>query len=226
MRVYCDFDGTIATRDVTDLVLRKLAPPEWEIIERQWTDGVIDAATCMRRQIALLSDDMSAVDAVLEGVELDPGFVRFVEWCRVTGIEIVVVSDGVDYFIRNVLDRYGFGDLTILSNQLDAGRDGLSLKQPLSRPECGSGHGVCKCAVVGASLEPVIYVGDGKSDECVSGQADCLFAKSKLALFCEDRGIPFSRYESFADVERGLSARMKVDSRTREISIIENILAS
>lgn len=218
MRVYTDFDGTVAACDVTDLVLQKLAPPEWEAIERLWVTGSIDAATCMRRQIRLLPADYDALDEVLSHVQLDPGFADFVAWCDANGVEIVVVSDGVDYFIRKVLTRYGFDRLPVFANKLSVKGDRFELEQPWRRIECTSGSGVCKCAVVAEEDRAAdVYVGDGRSDECVGPTADILYAKAKLADFCLVRNIQFVRFTTFEDVQLDLAGRTAEREESPEI---------
>jgi 2-hydroxy-3-keto-5-methylthiopentenyl-1-phosphate phosphatase len=207
VKVYTDFDGTVASCDVTDLVLQQLAPPEWEAIERQWVTGEIDAATCMRRQMRLLEADLPALDAILESVDLDPGFPDFVSWCDKNGAEIIVVSDGVDYFIRSVLTRHGFGRLPVFANKLSKRGAMFELEQPWRRIECTAGSGVCKCSVVAENPPADVYIGDGRSDECVGPTAELLFAKSKLADYCLKKDIPFVRFTTFADVQRSLAER-------------------
>ena len=54
-------------------------------------------------------------------------------------------------------------------------------------------------------MEPQIYIGDGRSDFCVAGRADLVFAKDKLADYCSDKNIPFIAFDDFAD----LLSRMK-----------------
>jgi len=220
LRIYSDFDGTIASCDVTDLVLQKLAPPEWESIERLWLMGSIDAATCMRRQIRLLPADYKALDEVLSQVELDPGFVDFAALCATNNWEIVVVSDGVDYFVRSVLTRYGFGHLPVFVNKLAVKGDRFELEQPWRRVECTAGSGVCKCAAV-AERDPSanIYIGDGRSDECVGPKADVLYAKAKLADFCLVRNIQFARFTTFADVQQDLVERFAVREKQECVEI-------
>ncbi|MGH1558758.1 hypothetical protein ACRAWD_15855 [Caulobacter segnis] len=44
MQIFCDFDGTIAKVDTTDLVLTQLADPNWEDLEARWKRGEITAA--------------------------------------------------------------------------------------------------------------------------------------------------------------------------------------
>ena len=219
LRVFTDFDGTVARDDVTDAVLERFAPPEWETIEARWRSGEIDAATCMRRQIALIDAPPSALEAFLDGLEIDPGFPRFAEWCHEEGIPLAIVSDGVDHFARRILARHGLSHLPVFANQWvsDGGR--YSLRQPWRAPGCRAGAGVCKCSIAAdRAAAPAgdrwVYVGDGRSDRCVSPRADLLFAKDDLASHCREHRMPYLPFESFDDVREALSALAHAPART------------
>jgi len=206
MQIFCDFDGTITTLDTTDHVLTRLASPAWEELEADWCAGRMDAASCMRGQIALLQGDSAALDAVLDEVGLAPGFRDFVDWCAVSAIPLTIVSDGVDYFIRRILARHDVADLPVVSNKL-AGRAGARrLAQPHRRDGCAAGAGVCKCEVTRRRQGPsrgrpaLVYIGDGRSDFCVSARADVLFAKDVLADYAERRGQSHHPFSTFHDV--------------------------
>jgi len=107
MRIICDFDGTITRQDSTDLVLEALAAPDWRRLQDDWLAGRLSGADCMRRQVALIGGSDAQLDAVLDRVELDPGFADFVAWCEARGLPLGIVSDGVDYFIARILARHG-----------------------------------------------------------------------------------------------------------------------
>ena len=63
---------------------------------------------------------------------------------------------------------------------------------------------MCKCAVArelsGPVGGPVVLVGDGKSDACLAGSADVVFAKSRLLDYCREQGIAHIPFTSFTDV--------------------------
>ncbi|MBB5573911.1 MULTISPECIES: MtnX-like HAD-IB family phosphatase [Rhizobium] len=203
MQVFCDFDGTISIEDATDMVLSRFAGSEWEDIEQQWKRGLIGSAECMRRQIALVQASRKDLNALLDEVSIDPGFEDFLSYCNRSDLPVTIVSDGVDYFIRHILARHGIDDLRIIANVLTYrfahGRELYSLSPSLTAAGCMSGSGVCKCRVVkGTELQ--IYIGDGRSDFCVSDKVDLVFAKAKLADYCEDQGIPYVGFESFVDL--------------------------
>lgn len=203
MQVFCDFDGTISVADTTDRVLSALAAPQWEALEADWVAGRIDAAACMRGQIALIEGSDAELDAVLDDVDLDPGFPAFAAWCADHAIPLTIVSDGVDYFIRRILARHGLDDLPIVSNKLTGQAGARALAQPHRRDGCAAGAGVCKCDVAEAGHSPtttMVYIGDGRSDFCVSHRADILFAKDALAAYAAQRGEAHHVFETFHDI--------------------------
>lgn len=204
MHAFCDFDGTIAVDDVTDLVLERFASDEWHRLEEEWNAGRMTAAECMRSQIPLIDATLQELNAFLDTVEIDPAFPAFAAFCHSHAIGITVVSDGVDHFIRRILGRYGVTDITINANRMSSTvsqqRFRYRLDTPFASAGCASGAGVCKCNIVQGSREH-IYVGDGRSDFCVSQQAMVVFAKSGLAIHCEQKAIPFIPYQGFSDVQ-------------------------
>jgi 2,3-diketo-5-methylthio-1-phosphopentane phosphatase len=211
MRVYCDFDGTITTVDTTLRVLDRLAAPAWEALEEDWRAGRIDAGACMRGQIALIAGDDAALDAVLDAVELDPGFHDFAGWCADLDVPLTVVSDGVDYFIRRILARNGLEGLPVVSNKLTGRAGARQLSHPHRREGCAARAGVCKCAAVQGDLDrparsTIVYIGDGRSDFCASARADVLFAKGELAGYVAGRGQAFHAFTTFHDITPRLAA--------------------
>jgi len=40
--IYCDFDGTISTEDITDTLLDTFGMPGWQELEQRWVAGEID----------------------------------------------------------------------------------------------------------------------------------------------------------------------------------------
>lgn len=204
MQLYCDFDGTITHEDATDHVLTQLADPSWLDIEAEWKAGTIGSRECMQRQIALIRGGKRELDAVLDAITIDPYFLAFVQFCERNAIDITIVSDGVDYFIRRILGRLGLDHLPIIANQLHRSPEGYRLTSPYADEGCSSAAGVCKCRVVARGDVPRIYIGDGRSDFCVSEKPEIVFAKKSLATYCAQHAIPFISYDNFADIKHSL----------------------
>ena len=207
MHVFCDFDGTISCDDTTDVMLSRFALPEWEAIEAQWKAGKMGSAECMQRQIALLRASRTDLNAALDSLTIDDSFAEFVTFCESRAIPMSVLSDGVDYFIERILARHALNTMPIVANCLTMNDNGnYSLATPHRNANCAASSGVCKCAQIAKSSGTTIFVGDGRSDFCASGAADVVFAKGTLATYCEQQGIPYILYSSFADVQASLES--------------------
>jgi 2-hydroxy-3-keto-5-methylthiopentenyl-1-phosphate phosphatase len=208
MRIICDFDGTITRQDSTDLILEALAEPEWRALQAEWVGGRLSGADCMRMQVALIGGADVDVDAVLDTVELDPGFLQFVAWCEAHSYPVSIVSDGVDYFVSRILARYGLQRLSVVANRWAGEPGNRRLDQPWRRTDCTNGSGVCKCAAASSdTLDGVttVFVGDGRSDFCISGRAAILFAKGALADHAAKQNRPYVSFDTFHDVRLALA---------------------
>ena len=207
MQVFSDFDGTISIEDATDFILTRFADSQWLQIEEEWKEGKIGSAECMRRQIALIRATKQQLDNALDEVSIDESFIAFSAFCAAQEIPLTVISDGVDYFIRQILSGYELEHLPIMANQLTIhsvkDHTAYQLSSPFSSAACSSASGVCKCRAVQSS-DMRIYIGDGRSDFCVSDKPDLVFAKGKLAQYCQEKGTPYIPYYDFDDVTRVL----------------------
>lgn len=214
--VVCDFDGTIAHVDVTDGVLSRFALPQWEEIEADWKAGRIGSRECMARQVDLVRAPREALDRYLDSVTIDPDFPAFVADCRRRGLEVVVISDGIDYSIRRILSRYGLDDLPLASNSLELlGGDRYRLQFPEANTKCSAGSGTCKCRVSNrrANGRSRLLIGDGSSDFCLAAEADLVFAKDKLLKRCIERSLPHRACPDFASARRLLPLLDRVSPR-------------
>jgi 2,3-diketo-5-methylthio-1-phosphopentane phosphatase len=216
MRIICDFDGTITRQDGTDVVLEALAAPAWRELQDEWVAGRLPGADCMVGQVALIGGSDADLDATLDAVELDPHFAAFVHWCEGQDFPVSIVSDGVDRFIARILARHGLQRLPVTANRL-AGKPGeRRLDLPWRRSDCPAGSGVCKCAAAAvgrAANIQTVYIGDGRSDFCVSAGADILFAKGALAEHAAARGRPYYPFVTFDDVRRRLASLVSLSPR-------------
>ena len=203
MHIFCDFDGTVSSSDATDQVLEKFAEGHWREIEDDWSRGIIGSRECMQRQIALIRATLPELNSFLDTISIDLGFRGFLSFCRSNALPLTIVSDGVDYFIKRILKTHQISGLPIMANVLNFSkeddRDIFALSSPHASDMCLSASGVCKCKVV-EQAETRIYIGDGRSDFCVSDKVDIVFAKDRLADYCRNQEIPFIRFDGFTDL--------------------------
>jgi hypothetical protein len=77
----------------------------------------------------------------------------------------LIISDGFDLAIRQILARHGLGHLLIIANHLEQrALNRWQVTFPYGSPYCRTGGGVCKCKIANGGAKPVILIGDGRSN--------------------------------------------------------------
>ena len=211
--VFLDFDGTITLRDATDAILDAFADPMWLQIEEAWLSGQIGSRECLAAQMALVTATQDQVDRLLDEIGVDPGLAMLLDACAARASPVHIVSDGFDYCIGRILGQPPLNllarlkDSHIVSSRLRPhdGRWRATFAHP---PEpCAHGCATCKPKAmerlrgVGAVT---VFVGDGMSDRYAAEYADVVFAKDKLAAFCDNASIPYTPYDTLAAVAEGI----------------------
>lgn len=209
--ILCDFDGTVARDDVGNLLFQRFADgKKSRAVVREWKEGNISSRECLEREADLARVSREALDEFIGERELDPYFKDFVDFARRRGMEIVIVSDGLDYYIEKMLIRTGLAHLDFFANALKLNESTLHVKFPfydlLDCRSCGN----CKTYHMEkykANGYYVVYVGNGFSDRCPSEYADLVFAKGELLRYCRKNGVESTSFDNFRDVERELLRR-------------------
>ncbi len=213
--VMSDFDGTITLRDTGWVVFDELELDEAWDWEYRWRDGEISSMECLRGQWGLVDLSPDEMLALIDELEVDERFPEFVSRARDVGAEVVVASDGLNFYLDRLLERMGFdiceGDpdpdhpSTCIARYVNTGElteDGVKITFPHSNEDCLQ-CGNCKTdhlKRLRTNYERVIYVGDGYSDRCPATEADIVFAKDHLADLMDEEGVDYTPFETFADV--------------------------
>ena len=186
--ILCDFDGTISLQDVTDSLLSRFGKDGHQDLEEAWLNGEIGSRECMAGQIALIDASRTELDQALSAIKVDPAFKSFVKKAAQLGIQVKILSDGLDYAIKHILKPHGLDHLPVYANRLvQTGERSWKLEFPNASGHCVTDSGNCKCARAAMyenTNHSVLYVGDGSSDYCVSGKVDFVLAKDKLVKYC------------------------------------------
>jgi 2-hydroxy-3-keto-5-methylthiopentenyl-1-phosphate phosphatase len=141
-------------------------------------------------------------------------------------VDLLIVSDGLDYYIRRILGRYNCPEVPFVSNVASLVRPGGDgrVEVSVTFPHSDAGCDRCACCkrniMLTASAEEDIigYVGEGYSDRCPVRYADIVFAKDVLQTYCQNENISYYPYETFDDVVarlRRLLERSRLRPRPR-----------
>jgi len=213
IRIFTDFDGTITRRDVGDALFAHFGGSRALDAVREYIAGRISAVECFRRECAACgSVALVELHSFLDQEEIDTSFPEFVTYCRREALHLSVVSDGMEYYIRRILGRFGLGDLYVHANFLGLVPDG-SRADVRFVPQFPNRDEVCdRCAsckrnyLVTSSADDdlIVYIGEGYSDRCPVQFADLVFAKDDLRNYCREENISSFEYTSFDDIRNRL----------------------
>lgn len=199
-----DFDGTITVKDSLFNFFENYASSKWMDIEQLWEEKKINSKECLEKEFELVPNlSENLIEEYIKEVEVDPYFKDFYKYIENKGMDFVVVSDGVDYFINKICEKAGISSIKIFSNHGEFQNNKFILSYPNEYKNCIKHSGTCKCKIVSNLKEKynkIYYIGDGTSDYCVANKADLVFAKPKLANYCRENNIEYIEFENFKEL--------------------------
>lgn len=201
--MFLDFDGTITRRDTGVHLLERLGAPGWRDEDARYDAGTIGSRECLRREWDLLPHDEETLRAVAREVDVDPGFAALVEGLRAAGADVLVVSDGFGFHVAEVCGPLG---VPVLTNTVDWTTGALEFPNADRCCPCST-CGTCKQAPLKEARrrgQTTVFVGDGISDRKAALLADIVFAKGRLAEWCELGDVAFTPFGRLDDVRRVL----------------------
>jgi len=202
LAVLCDFDGTITVDETLGFLYERFAGPECQDLVQGWIRGELTTPQEMRGCFASMKATRAELEAALQGVRVDPGFPGLVQFCRHQGYQLAILSDGLMWYIRLILDREGFPDLPVFANEILFLTQGVEIRSPWYDPETPR-RGVSKPAIIRkyqAEGYRVVFVGDGLSDVEAVGVADRVCARGQLLDYCQERGFPAIGFSRLGDL--------------------------
>ncbi len=204
LKVFVDFDGTITLEDVGEAIFQKFGKTEKvnQIIENLLSDK-ISSRQCWDE----LCDSVNIIsknelDNFVDMIDVDPTFISFVKFCSDNEIEMIVLSDGFDYYIDRLFDKAGLMGIKYYSNKLYVGKGKLSAEYPYFDCDSPTSANCKRNHIINHSSDDdyTIYIGDGNSDKDAAQYCDFIFAKKDLARFCSMEKISFYPFNNFDDI--------------------------
>jgi len=220
----CDFDGTVSPRDIGAAFAERFSPDgaagRIGLLD-DWLAGRVGHRELTQAQCALLEVGEDEALAFTRTFRLDPQFAPFVREALGRGDSVMVVSEGLDFYVRDHLARAGFSDLPWAANRAVFEDGRVRAEFPFADPACDS-CGNCKAQHVrryrGRGFHTVL-VGDGASDRHGAAAADSVLARGSLLDWCGESGLPAIPFADFGDVaefarRRDLAAPRPKPART------------
>jgi 2-hydroxy-3-keto-5-methylthiopentenyl-1-phosphate phosphatase len=210
--IFCDFDGTITEKDnIIDIMQAFVPEGQWKPI----VDDIFAKKRSLRNGVHALfhllpsTRRQEVTDFVLNRARVREGFSEFVEYCREQNIQLLVTSNGIDFFIEPILAPYANSIDEIYCNQSDFSGPTVNIIYPYPCDEhCQVDCGMCKTTIIrryDSEQYFKIVIGDSITDLEGAKIADAVIARSYLAEKCEELGIPHKPFANFYDCIEALA---------------------
>ena len=202
-KIFVDFDGTITKKDIGEAFLLTFGDKETHRrAVSEWVGRKIGSSEVWNIMLKPVVYEEDKFKMFLKEAELDSTFKDFVKYAKERGDEIRILSDGLDFYINEILSREGLNELELYSNKAIFNGTSVSAVFPFQDEECKL-CGNCKrnhILLYSSDDDFTVYIGDGNSDKCPSQYCDYIFAKSSLLKFCEINRISYFPFENFNDI--------------------------
>jgi len=180
--VQCDFDGTVTEEDVSFLLLDAFASGDWRELFRQYQGGKITVGQFNREAFAMVTaDKQTLLRRVKAEVKVRTGFHELVAFCRRKNFRLVIVSNGLDFYIEKILGDIGMAEIEVFAAQTHFSPRGLEVQY--IGPDGSRLDSDFKEAYVNLFLSEgyrIIYMGNGSSDISPASQCHYVFATGVL----------------------------------------------
>jgi 2-hydroxy-3-keto-5-methylthiopentenyl-1-phosphate phosphatase len=209
MLAFLDYDGTLTTHEVNEIILQHFVGDAWKPLEVEAKADRMSHAECFDRQIGLIrAPRTELIGALTAEAEPAPGVPGFLAELGARGGRPVIVSAGLREAIDTVWSRAGLPPVELHASELvGGGPEGgppyhLHFSDVLGDcPRCGPR--ACKGAALRSLRRPgelVLVFGDGVSDLCPAREADLTFARGHLAKRCAAEGLEWRPLPDFTAV--------------------------
>jgi 2-hydroxy-3-keto-5-methylthiopentenyl-1-phosphate phosphatase len=207
--VQIDFDGTVTEEDVSFLLLDTYVGSVWREYLKEYMSGRISVGAFNKKVFGMMQADRKTMtDLVLtsDRVKIRPGFRELVDYCAEKNFKVVIVSNGLTFYIEAILKKLGIDGLDIYAAEnvffpggmkvRYLGPDGKELeagfKEAYTDMLCKKGY-------------QVIYMGNGTSDIYPSRRAKHVFATADLLQRCREEKLKCYPFKNFHEVIKALN---------------------
>jgi 2,3-diketo-5-methylthio-1-phosphopentane phosphatase/HAD superfamily hydrolase (TIGR01509 family) len=210
--ILCDFDGTISLRDMGYVLVNQFTSGNLEGIDRDFRERKIGSREAYSRIAKILKGYKSTIlNFVQEHSDIDPSFSLFYQYCHEKGIDVKIISDGLDFYIKKILEIHHLSEIPFYANCTYFKKgEGMDISFPHAEEECGL-CGTCKKRLIQLhrkEYDSILFIGNGFSDRCAAQEADFAFAKDPLYTYCIEQDIPCHFFKDFQEILSDLKKKI------------------
>lgn len=208
MLIQCDFDGTITEEDVSFTLLDTFANGNWRQLLSEYKEGKISVGCFNTKAFAMVkADRQNLLEAIKGQVKVRAGFHELVVYCRRKGFRLVIVSNGLDFYIKATLSDIGMKDIPVFAAQTRFLPEGMQVKYVGPDGEhLADGLKEAYVSLFLKSGHQVVYVGNGPSDFPAAKRCHHIFARGELLDYCKKANLDYNAFTDFNDIVATLAA--------------------
>ena len=205
--VQCDFDGTITDDDVSFKLLDAFANGDWRRFLTQYQEGKISVGRFNTRAFTMVKEDKQTLDSfVTEKARVRAGLRELLGYCRQRGFRFVIVSNGMDFYIRAILRTLGVDNIEVFAAQSTFDPDGIKVRYiGPNGTELQDGFKEAYLRNFLKSGYRIIYIGNGVSDIPSARLAYHIFATGPLLAHCQETNLKCTPFADLNDVVNGMA---------------------
>ena len=200
--IQCDFDGTVTEKDVSFMLLDAFADGDW----RQWDDkhdaGTITVGRFNQEVFSMVrASRREMLDYMKSRVTIRSGFEKWVAYCRSNRVRLVIVSNGLRFYIDEILGSLGLADIEVHAAETEFSSGGLRVKYVGPDGivlDDGFKESYVECFLEGGSR--LTYIGDGGSDLRPARRCHRVFATHRLLDLCRRDDVACTPFVDFNDI--------------------------
>jgi 2-hydroxy-3-keto-5-methylthiopentenyl-1-phosphate phosphatase len=204
--VQCDFDGTVTEEDASFFLLDAFAQGDWRRLLREYKEHRISVGEFNTKAFAMVKEDKPTLLEALKGkVQVRAGLHELVNYCLKKGFRLVIVSNGLVFYIKAVLKDLGLNSIEVHAAQASFRPEGMKVRY--IGPDGKRLEDDFKEAYIKSFLKlgyKVIYVGNGDSDFAPARYAHHIFATGELLAYCRENDLNYKPFENFIDIVRSI----------------------
>jgi 2-hydroxy-3-keto-5-methylthiopentenyl-1-phosphate phosphatase len=206
MIIQSDFDGTITEEDVSFALLDAFASGDWRKLFEQYQQGKMTVGDFNTKAFAMVKASRDELLKVARAeVKLREGLRNLVNYCQERGWRFLVVSNGLDFYIKEILEDVGLGNIEVHAATTKFNPEGLQVQYigPDGNP-LKKGFKEAYTKLFLAQGYQVVCIGNGPSDYSPAALAQHVFARDGLLDVCKEKKLHCQPYEDLNEVVRGL----------------------
>lgn len=204
--IQCDFDGTVTEKDISYLILDTFANGDWKKLVADYRENKISVDYFNKQAFAMVRASKETLIEFVRGkAKLRPGFKELIDYCHERDFRLVIVSNGLDFYLDVILNDAGIRNIEVFAAQTKFCPEGIKVQY--IGPDGNQANDGLKEIYTKLFLAEgyrLICLGNGVSDIYPARLAHHVFARDDLLSHCTKENIACTPFNDLNDVVEDL----------------------